>query len=130
MLTNDFADQPGMSCPFLYTYLYRFNERLGKRGSGAFFSLEFIGWSGKLVCLNQQFSMQKKDALPMDRRTFLRKVSLTAFGGTLGPFCTRAVARSAASARQKQKPNVIVIMVDDMGYAGVSCFGNPYFKTP
>ncbi|QDV52591.1 sulfatase-like hydrolase/transferase [Gimesia fumaroli] len=28
------------------------------------------------------------------------------------------------------QPNLIVIMVDDMGYAGVSCFGNPYFKTP
>ena len=28
------------------------------------------------------------------------------------------------------KPNFIVIMVDDMGYAGPSCFGNPYFKTP
>lgn len=29
-----------------------------------------------------------------------------------------------------QQTNFIVIMVDDMGYAGVSCFGNPYFKTP
>jgi arylsulfatase A len=28
------------------------------------------------------------------------------------------------------KPNFIMIMVDDMGYAGVSCFGNPYFQTP
>jgi hypothetical protein len=28
------------------------------------------------------------------------------------------------------RPNFVVIMVDDMGYAGVSCFGNPYFKTP
>lgn len=27
-------------------------------------------------------------------------------------------------------PNFVVIMVDDMGYAGVSCFGNPYFQTP
>jgi len=25
---------------------------------------------------------------------------------------------------------MIIIMVDDMGYEGVSCFGNPYFKTP
>ena len=28
------------------------------------------------------------------------------------------------------RPNLIVIMVDDMGYEGISCFGNPYFKTP
>ncbi|MFV1995968.1 MAG: sulfatase-like hydrolase/transferase, partial [Verrucomicrobiales bacterium] len=27
-------------------------------------------------------------------------------------------------------PNLIVIMVDDMGYAGPSCYGNPYFETP
>ncbi|MFT5467019.1 MAG: arylsulfatase A [Verrucomicrobiales bacterium] len=31
---------------------------------------------------------------------------------------------------QTERPNLIVIMVDDMGYEGVSCFGNPYFKTP
>lgn len=30
----------------------------------------------------------------------------------------------------ERPPNFIVIMVDDMGYAGVSCFGNPYFETP
>ncbi|OUW17845.1 MAG: hypothetical protein CBD18_03725 [Opitutales bacterium TMED158] len=28
------------------------------------------------------------------------------------------------------RPNFIVIMVDDMGYAGLSGFGNPYFETP
>ncbi|MEM9400550.1 MAG: sulfatase-like hydrolase/transferase [Verrucomicrobiota bacterium] len=30
----------------------------------------------------------------------------------------------------KTSPNVIVIMVDDMGYGGVSCFDNKYFETP
>lgn len=29
-----------------------------------------------------------------------------------------------------ERPNFIVVMVDDMGYAGLSCFGNPYFETP
>ncbi|MCD0458051.1 sulfatase-like hydrolase/transferase [Roseiconus lacunae] len=29
-----------------------------------------------------------------------------------------------------QRPNLIVVMVDDMGYEGISCFGNPYFETP
>ncbi len=31
---------------------------------------------------------------------------------------------------ETDRPNFIVIMVDDMGYAGLSCFGNPYFETP
>ncbi len=38
-----------------------------------------------------------------------------------------AVATDLAAA---ERPNLIVVMVDDMGYEGVSCFGNPYFKTP
>ncbi|WP_182866621.1 sulfatase-like hydrolase/transferase [Rhodopirellula sp. JC639] len=39
-------------------------------------------------------------------------------------------AATVAPAQKPAKPNFVVIMVDDMGYAGVSCFGNPYFKTP
>jgi hypothetical protein len=35
-----------------------------------------------------------------------------------------------AEPRSTDRPNLIVIMVDDMGNAGVSCFGNPYFETP
>jgi len=36
----------------------------------------------------------------------------------------------ACSLHAAKRPNLIVVMVDDMGYAGLSCFGNPYFKTP
>lgn len=41
-----------------------------------------------------------------------------------------AFAFSSLRADEKRKPNFVVIMVDDMGYAGVSCFGNTYFRTP
>ena len=29
-----------------------------------------------------------------------------------------------------EKPNVVIIFIDDMGYADPSCFGNPLMKTP
>jgi len=45
----------------------------------------------------------------------------------LAPILSRA---ASASRPAGSKPNFVVIMVDDMGYAGLSCFGNPYFKTP
>ncbi|MDQ8197885.1 sulfatase-like hydrolase/transferase [Pelagicoccus enzymogenes] len=35
-----------------------------------------------------------------------------------------------AQATDQRPPNVIVIMADDMGYGGLSCFDNHYFKTP
>ncbi len=37
---------------------------------------------------------------------------------------------ASAAAVPQARPNLIVVMVDDMGYEGLSCFGNPYFKTP
>lgn len=36
----------------------------------------------------------------------------------------------ASLASAADRPNFVIIMVDDMGYSGVSCFGNPYFRTP
>ncbi len=35
-----------------------------------------------------------------------------------------------AKASAAPRPNFVIVMVDDMGYAGLSCFGNPHFETP
>ena len=39
-------------------------------------------------------------------------------------------AVSSVHAQEQVKPNIIVILVDDMGYGGLSCYDNQYFKTP
>lgn len=48
---------------------------------------------------------------------------LLVLGLLIGALCGGSLAHA-------KQPNLIVIMVDDMGYAGLSCFGNPYFQTP
>ena len=30
----------------------------------------------------------------------------------------------------KEKPNILVLFIDDMGYADPSCYGNPVVETP
>ncbi len=40
------------------------------------------------------------------------------------------ISPGLSAASWAARPNLIVVMVDDMGYAGLSCFGNPYFRTP
>jgi arylsulfatase A-like enzyme len=58
----------------------------------------------------------------MKRRTFLKDTALAA--AALG---TVSLSSFAAS---KKKPNVIVILSDDIGYGDFSCHGNPVLKTP
>lgn len=36
----------------------------------------------------------------------------------------------AKTGKKEQKPNVVVIMCDDMGYGDLGCYGQPYISTP
>ncbi|MEX2577794.1 MAG: sulfatase-like hydrolase/transferase [Verrucomicrobiales bacterium] len=49
----------------------------------------------------------------------------------LPPLLFLALAFSlSAQGEAPSRPNLVVVMVDDMGYAGLGCFGNPHFETP
>ena len=37
---------------------------------------------------------------------------------------------SSAEVSNTEKPNILVVFIDDMGFADPSCFGNPLMKTP
>src|SRR5579872_2473277 len=53
---------------------------------------------------------------PLSRRDVLRGLLTLAAGG--------------ASAQTKRKPNLIVILADDLGYGDVGCYGSPDVPTP
>lgn len=55
----------------------------------------------------------------LNRRTFLRSVGLAAAAG-LAPRIRAA----------ERKPNIILIMADDLGYETLGCYGSESYKTP
>ena len=45
-------------------------------------------------------------------------------------FLALLVAASASVAETKQKPNVVIILADDLGWADLSCYGSSFHETP
>ncbi len=41
-----------------------------------------------------------------------------------------AIVPQQLSAQNNDKPNIVIILCDDMGYGDLSCYGNPSIKTP
>ena len=49
---------------------------------------------------------------------------------TLTTICLIVSALGCLSLQAEKKPNVIIILADDLGYADLGCYGNPSIRTP
>lgn len=48
----------------------------------------------------------------------------------LFPFLLLAILCSAAAAKNKRLPNILLILIDDMSWADLECYGNRFHETP
>jgi len=58
------------------------------------------------------------------RREFLRRLGVGAVGIALGG----CVARPTSA--QRRPPNVVFVLLDDMGWSDPACYGHPFHETP
>ena len=64
----------------------------------------------------------------MDRRNFLKNVSLAALGYSLAPIGYRTIARPVASSGET-KPNFVIVFTDDQGYGDLGCYGSKTIRS-
>ncbi len=64
----------------------------------------------------------------MNRREFLKKTAIGALA--LGVTNKLDAFDNGSAFSGGRRPNVLIILIDDMGYGDLSCHGNPVFKTP
>jgi arylsulfatase A-like enzyme len=69
-------------------------------------------------------------AVTMYSKTPTRRAFLKAIGGISTALALQTEARAVGGNAIAQRPNIIVIFVDDMGYGDVGCFGSEKNRTP
>jgi arylsulfatase A len=73
--------------------------------------------------------MSQPDIDNLNRRQFLRFAATGAAAAIHITGCTSASGRQERSKLAK-KPNIILIMADDLGYECLGCYGSASYKTP
>jgi arylsulfatase A-like enzyme len=64
-----------------------------------------------------------------DRREFMKKAGQGAFASLAGAQILRLASPASASAQQR-KPNIILILADDLAYSDIECYGQKVIRTP
>ena len=65
----------------------------------------------------------------MRRRDFLKAVGLGAASLAV-PSCLASSGQRRSNSKAHRKPNVIFILIDDMGWTDVGCYGSKFHETP
>jgi len=83
-------------------------------------------------CAGAEEDVNEETAMTIGWRDFLRQCAFVAAVSALG--CSAAAtdksAGSSSTDSRMDKPNIVFILADDLGYGDLACYGHPYAQTP